>query len=132
MSRRYHPHKNPHKISVDALFLQERFERAYANGYDAKAKWIEFCEQLLAKGYTLELYEAQETRSKYIYITHPAHPSTRAYKVRFSNHPPNLWKQLHGDCDFFVGVSHGLITNTAMAMVAVKKYFQTKESKPNE
>ena len=101
-------------------FLSERYERARKHGYDQKAKWIEFSEYLIDKGYTLYLYEARQTFSKYITIRKHGYSP---FKVRFSNHKPIQYRELNGDCDFFVGVTNLSVTTTKDAIYAVEKHF---------
>ena len=88
-----------------------------------KQKWIIFCEKLLAEGYTLTLYEAKKTFSKYITVRKDG----KSFKVRFSNHKPALDKQIKNDSDFYVGYSYSGITTTEDALRAVKKYFNLKK-----
>lgn len=102
-------------------FLQDRYERACRAGYEEKAKWILFCEQLLEEEYTLYLYEAQQTYSKYITVYRD--DSMKTFKVRFSNHKPLLWRELSKDCDFFVGVTNRTVTTTEQALEAVRRHF---------
>jgi hypothetical protein len=102
-------------MRVTRQFLAQRTAKAERQGYP-KYKWIEFCEAMLDLGYDLHLYEARTTFSKYITVS----KNWKSFKVRFSNHRPAKERQENGDCDFFVGVSHGLVTTTAMAIEAVK------------
>lgn len=104
---------------VTVGMLRSRAESNRINGY-AKPKYIKFCEQLLKHGYSLELYEARSTFSKYITVRREG---DKTYKVRFSNHKPNLLKEKRGDCDYFVGVTNLKVTNWIMATKAVHKFF---------
>jgi hypothetical protein len=108
-------------MRVTQEFLDERVARAAAW---PKAKWIIFCETLMTQGFRVELYEARETVSKYVTISKMG----KSFKVRFSNHKPIKHRQMKGDCDFFVGVSHSLVTTTNDALKAVHEYF-SKESR---
>ena len=90
-----------------------------------KAKWIIFSEKLLEKGYTLYLYEARKTVSKYITVRKDG----REFKVRFSNHKPIKERELWGDCDFFVGLTHLGCTTTQDALLAVERYFNKPKIK---
>lgn len=104
--------------------LAERRVRAEQSGYDVP-KWVQFCEILLAEQYTLHLYEARETFSKYITVTRIDAPDKKGFKVRFSNHPPRSDRERMRDCDFFVGKTHaGTFYNTQQALDAVRKHFQ--------
>lgn len=87
-----------------------------------KQKWVQFCEYFLSRGYTLMLYEARRTVSKYITLTHEDHPG-KSYKVRFSNHKPNRYKEQTGDCDFFVGRTHFGVKTTRDAAIAARMHF---------
>lgn len=84
-----------------------------------KAKWIIFCEALLDKGFTLSLYEARETNSKYIHI----YKGKKYFKVRFSDHRPPYSKVITKDCDLFVGVSLMGVIRTEQALEEVEKFF---------
>jgi hypothetical protein len=101
--------------------LQNREIACVSKGYH-KQKWVVFCESLMSKGFTLKLYEARKTVSKYITVTHPGIPS-KSFKVRFSNHKPLKHKEQMNDCDFFVGISNTKVTNTEMALQETLKYF---------
>lgn len=107
-------------LTITADFLSKRAEMCKRAGYP-KQKWIEFCENLISQGYTLSLYEARMTVSKYVTVRKT--DSEKTFKVRFSNHRPNSLKEIEKDCDFFVGVTHTGVRNTTMALAAVKKHF---------
>ena len=99
---------------ITAELLKSKVSAKYG-----KAKWILFCEVLLQKGYSLYLYEANRTFSKYITIVR----NGRRFKVRFSNHKPSFTKQIEEDSDFYVGVTHTGVTTTEDALKAVEEYF---------
>lgn len=101
---------------VTPAMLDARVKRA--SNYP-KAKWIEFCETVLGFGLEMTIYEARETVSKYITI----YGGGDWYVVRFSNHKPNRQREKSGDCDFFVGVNHGFVSNSTQALAAVREYF---------
>jgi|JI7StandDraft_1071085.scaffolds.fasta_scaffold145277_5 hypothetical protein len=103
-------------IIVTPEFLQSRIVPI---GPYPKQKWIEFCETLMAEGYTLSLYEARATVSKYITVRSQG----KAFKVRFSNHKPIKGKEMAGDCDFFVGRTHTGVRTTGDALIAVREFF---------
>jgi hypothetical protein len=107
-------------MKITKEYLEKRAKFSTNLGY-TKQKWIEFCEVLLSEGYSLTLYEAKQTYSKYITVHNKHH--TKAFKVRFSNHKPIEAKELAGSCDFFVGVTNLTVTNTNMALDAVRKHF---------
>lgn len=106
---------------VTQELLDARAQRSIKAGF-GKQKWVMFCEELLKRGYTLELYEARRTVSKYITISHPDAPGKR-FKVRFSNHEPIKYREIAGDCDFFVGRTHLSTTTTRDAYYAVVRFF---------
>jgi hypothetical protein len=103
-------------LRVTPEFLAAREKRAAAKGY-GKAKWIEFCEAMLAEGYMVFLYEARRTFSKYVWVT----SGERHFKVRFSNHAPIKRRESAGDCDFFVGICNFQTTTTEQAIAATLK-----------
>lgn len=105
-------------IAVTNKFLNERAEWSISKGY-SKQKWIIFCEALLAAGFSLSLYEARKTWSKYITVS----DGKSQFKVRFSNHRPNKRRELGGDCDFFVGVTHTGTRTTEDALNAISEFF---------
>lgn len=104
---------------VTEQMLNHRVKALAANGYP-KAKWIRFCEVLMAEGYALTIYEARRTVSKYITVMYPGAPS---FKVRFSNHRPIAEREAAGDCDFFVGRTNLAVTHSRQALDAVRKHF---------
>ena len=106
-----------HAVTVE--MLKERTEYNAKLGY-TKPKWIGFCEELLAEGYKLDLYEARRTVYKYITVKNWY---GKPFKVRFSNHKPIKFREIQGDCDFFVGHTHTGITTTTDALRAVSEFF---------
>ena len=110
-------------LPLTAEYLADRAFATAARGYDVP-KWIGFCQVLLGEGYEVSLYEARRTVSKYVTVRRGG----RAFKVRFSNHKPIASRELAGDCDFFVGVTHLSVTTTAQAYTAVQRFFAQKES----
>ncbi len=107
---------------VTRELLEERARTAAKGGF-AKAKWIVFCEDMLARGFSVRLYEARETFNKYITIE----SGGRSFKVRFSNHPPAKFRD-SSDCDFIVGVTDERTTTTADAIIAVLKFFGVEQA----
>lgn len=105
--------KIKHK-KITAELLQSKISAKYG-----KQKWIIFCETLLNEGYTLYLYEAKKTFSKYITVC----KNGKQFKVRFSNHKPAFSKEKENDSDFYVGVSNFGTTTTEDALRAVKKFY---------
>lgn len=82
-------------------------------------KWVQFCRTMLGHGFTVVLYEARETVSKYVTVERDG----KQFKVRFSNHKPSRYKERNRFCDFFVGINHGSITTTAQAVTATLRHF---------
>jgi hypothetical protein len=99
-------------------YLKGRAEGCMAKGFK-KQKWVEFCETLMTRGFELELYEARRTVSKYILVKR----ESKTFRVRFSNHKPISERELAGDCDFFVGITHTGTRTTADALKAVDTFF---------
>lgn len=90
----------------------ERLKPAYLKKNFPVPKWIVFSETLLRKGWKVKLYRAIHTYSKYLTIT----KRDRKYKIRFSDHRPNLKKEIENDCDFFVGRSNNQIITTEQVL----------------
>jgi hypothetical protein len=116
--RKRHVFPKARNVKVTQDFLDKRHAFSEARGY-AKSKWIVFCETLLAAGFHLTLYEARETLSKYVTVS----DGNERFLVRFSNHRPNKSRELAGDCDFFVGVTHTGVRTTDDALAAVSRHF---------
>lgn len=110
---------------VTPQLLTHRAQGLAKAGY-TKPKWIIFCEVLLKRGYTVELYETRRTVSKYITVKLDGF---KPFKVRFSNHKPIPQRELEGDCDFFVGHTNLTITNTKQAFEAVTKHFEVQNDR---
>lgn len=110
--------KKAKNLLVTNEFLEDRAKKSIRAGY-SKQKWVSFCEILLRNGFELYLYEARETVSKYITIK----KDSKEFIVRFSNHRPNKKRELKGDCDFFVGVTHTGIRTTDDALKAVRRFY---------
>jgi hypothetical protein len=108
--------KNGGKFKLDDI--QKREKSLVKAGYQP-SRYLGFCRTLLSEGYELRLYEARQTHSKYITVE----KGGKSYKVRFSNHKPIQSRQESGDCDFWVGVSHGQVTTTEDAISAVRTFF---------
>lgn len=101
-------------------YLSTREKNTINAGYSSP-KWIGYCRSLIESGLRVQMYEAKQTVSKYIYSSN----GVKVYKVRFSNHKPNFTRQQKQDCDFFVGVSHGIVTKTEDALKATIEFFKT-------
>ena len=126
MGRAQHKVRN---IVVTPDFLEDRARRSVSAGY-AKQKWVIFCEAMLSRGYSMRIYEARKTFSKYITV----YNSGRSFKVRFSNHKPIRDREVSGDCDFFVGWTHTGVRTTDQAIAAVDEFFRsfTPKETPND
>lgn len=81
-------------------------------------KYILFIEKCLENGYSISLYNAQKTVSKYVTVSN----GSKEYKVRFSNHKPSYYRELHKDCDFFVGITNLGVTTWEDAWDATVEY----------
>lgn len=110
-----HDRKATHR-NVTYDFLKHRKERAHKF---PPAKWIEFCEICLDSGFSVSLYEARKTFSKYVTVRRGG----KQFLVRFSNHPPIKSREIRGDCDFFVGRTNLTTTTTDDAVRAAAVYF---------
>lgn len=102
-------------------YLKGRAEGLAAAGY-SKSKWIYFCEEMMRLGFTVELYEARQTKSKYCTVRREAFKG-KSFKVRFSDHKPIYHREMAGDCDFFVGHTNTGIRNTHDAVNATCNFF---------
>lgn len=103
------------KINHD--ILRQRSDRAKKHKFPIP-KWVLFCKAMLEAGYTLHMYEAKTTVSKYITVSRGA----KQYRVRFSNHKPSRFREFAGDCDFFVGITHTGVRTWEDAIKATKAY----------
>lgn len=120
--------KKATNLVVNQPYLKKRADILANAGY-TKPKWIGFCETLLGDGYTLTLYEARETVSKYVTVSMSGY---KPYKVRFSNHKPIYAREANGDCDFFVGVTNLSVKTTEHALLAVKAHFVKQKYEVND
>ena len=110
--------KQRHKVSnilVTEQFLLSRMPRKKKD----TQKWVQFCLRMMKAGLTVHLYEARQTLSKYLTVSH----GDRSFKVRFSDHAPNYNREVEGDCEFFVGVTNLDTTTTGQAMQATLRHF---------
>lgn len=101
-------------LNVTQPFLDARAKWQEDNGFQ-RAKWIGFCEAMIAQGYTVTLYEARHTFSKYIAVYNLG----MKFRVRFSNHRPHRDREAAHDCDYFVGIRNdGSASRTEDAIAA--------------
>lgn len=113
---------HPAAKQIDGFFLAVRADRAREFGYPVP-KWVTFCKALV-EDFDVYLYESKSTRSKYITVVRDDH----CYRVRFSDHKPNRFKERMNDCDFVVGASNFLKSRgTDEAYQAVRSFFADKE-----
>lgn len=98
-------------LKISKTYLRNRSEAYARKGYQ-KTKWIIFCEEMLEAGFSCSLYEAKQTNSKYITVK----KGRLTLKVRFSDHRPIYQRELAGDCDFFVGITHTGVRTTKDAI----------------
>jgi len=89
-----------HRNSCKARNLVLTPEYLAVRAFRDKPKWIEYCEFMLNLGLKVTLYEAKVGVSKY--VTVQMHGKGK-FKVRFSNHKPNVHREYLKHCDFFVG-----------------------------
>lgn len=100
-------------------------ERVYKRAKMDEPKYFLFIKFALNYGYTVTLYDAQSTVSKYVTV----HNRKKKFKIRWSNHKPNLKREMQGDCDFFVGVTNLGVTTTREAWYAMKKAIGVPDGK---
>lgn len=110
-----------HNENVTPKFLEMRAKLCMEKGYP-KQKWIWFCEELLERGFEVNLYEAKNTFSKYLTVQRPG-ANEKTYRIRFSNHAPNENKERMADCDFFVGHTNFTITTALDALRSTLSFF---------
>lgn len=91
-------------LTIDKI---NRLKPNYKNkGYDVP-KWAVFSEVLLREGWSVSLHRSKSTVSKYLFIK----KGKLKFKIRFSNHKANFYKEKHCDCNYYVGVGNkGVIT----------------------
>lgn len=106
-------------LTVTAEFLYERAQRSIRAGYSIQ-KWVWFCGVMLEKGFSVTLYEAKFTKSKYVTVS----DGKRNFKIRFSDHKPIPDRERKKDCDFFVGVTNKTVTNSEQALKATLEFFE--------
>lgn len=106
-------------------FLKQRENLAASCGF-VTPKWVIFSKILMEEGFSVSLYEAKKTPSKYITVMRKG--VMKCVKVRFSNHKPIHARELSGDCDFFVGVTNLGTTNTDDAIKFVRREFGFDEN----
>lgn len=98
--------------------LKGRETNILKKGYESP-KWLLFCIYLIKKhGFTIYLYEPKDSKSRYVRVIN----GNKVFKVRFSNHPPNKRREVKGDCDFFVGVTHTGARTTRDAYFSLLDY----------
>lgn len=107
-----------YKVTVPFLKLR------VGDGRYGTSKWIQFCYDQMEKGRAVFLTEARDTVSKYVTVTGPF---DLQFKVRFSNHKPIKFRELRGDCDFFVGICNFGTTTLDDAIKATEEYFNVGE-----
>jgi hypothetical protein len=115
-------------MRVDKQYLNKCTQILKRNDWP-KSKWIIFCEVMIDLGFVVKVYRARKTKSKYCTVTRAG--DHRKFKVRFSDHKPIRSRELNGDCDFFVGVTHTGVRTTQCAINAVCKHFGIDRNNPN-
>lgn len=77
-------------------------------------KYLLFIKEMMESGWEVKIYEVK--RSKYIFLI----KGDDIFKVRFSNHKPIYEREMAGDCDYYVGVSH-TATHTTEEIIKLLK-----------
>lgn len=106
----------------------ERKEAQYASLPYPLPKYVQFIKRALGAGLRVRLYDCPSTVSKYVTIIHHG----KRFKIRFSNHKPIFSREMKGDCDFFVGVTHTGVKTTDDAWTAMVKAFQVTKGDSND
>lgn len=84
--------------------------------YKFKApKYLLFIKEMMEAGWEVRIYEVKI--SKYIFLI----KGDDIFKVRFSNHKPIYEREMAGDCDYYVGVSHTATHRTEEIIKLLKK-----------
>jgi hypothetical protein len=109
-------HKSKKYTAGKVLALIEHYPKRYST-----PKYLTFMRDMIARGWNVTMYVSQ--KSKYIYIKKDDH----FFNVRFSNHKPIYERQLNGDCDFFVGVSHGVCQTTEQVINQIEELCATSK-----
>ena len=113
---------------VTRTALQKRADYSVQNGSQVQ-KWIQFCFIMMDEGFAVQVHEAETTFSKYITVYDYKNPKKRRkqFKVRFSNHRPNVRQERRNDSDFYVGVANDKTTTTEQAIAATLAHMRPDE-----
>lgn len=101
---------------INAARLEELKKQYKADGWPVP-KWLQFCEAMLHDGWTVRVYRAQTTISKYVHIT----KGRKRLKVRFSNHRASWRTEAVGDSDIYVGVGNRGTITTEQVIEIIRK-----------
>ncbi len=100
------------------IFLSKEYlQRFYT---DHKPKWVRFCENLLNEGYTVLLYLAVNTESKYLTLI----KNNKMLKIRYSEHSPKLDNYIRGDIKFYIGPGDKGMYSEREVLNATRIYFR--------
>jgi hypothetical protein len=102
----------------------KEFEQWYEDRRYTVPQWLNFGTFFLALGYVVHVHQAKTTVSRYVTVC----AGPQQFRVRFSDHRPARVRQEAGDCDFYVGHSHGEVTTTSEAIRATLKFFKQSVS----
>ena len=111
--------RNKKDLTIE--YLETRITNVRNAGYPV-SRWLIFSRDLIARGFTVRLYEAKATVSKYLTISRPE-TGRKPCVIRFSNHKPAKHREERGDCDFFVGRTNFTVTTTEDAKDFVEEWF---------
>lgn len=111
--------------NIQELTLEkiDKLKPSYINNNYSIPKWIVFSECMLKKGFKVYLVRSKSTVSKYIYV-YNHNTKSKGYKIRFSNHKPNKYKENNNDCDFYTGISNNNTLTTEKLIPKITKLLE--------
>ena len=101
---------------ITKQYLNNFIPTYHKKGYPTP-KWIQFCIAMIDLGWSVKLYRAKTTYSKYVYII----KRNKSLKIRFSNHRASFNKEMSSDSDYYVGVGNNGIITTEELIEIIKK-----------
>jgi hypothetical protein len=104
-------------VRVDREFIEKMKVGARERGH-RPSRWVAFSDIMLGLGYEVDVYRVQGTRSRYVRV----YVGKEYYKVRFSDHAPNLTRENYNDCDYYVGVSNHSVGRMMEAVRRAKEH----------
>jgi hypothetical protein len=87
---------------------------------EKKPGWVDFCEDLIDKGFEVFLYLPEKLTSVYITMV----KNRKMQTVRFSNHLTREENWLRGDINYYVGPSELGMLNQQEVLDAINIYFR--------